>query len=80
MLKFCERHWTLPSNVDWYEGIILKRCWSICEWDQTKFEPHASCMYFGSILSFAYGSGACKNASEILWRWEVLITQFDIMA
>ncbi len=78
MLKFRGRHWMLPSNIDWYEGIVSKRCWNVCEGDQTKFEPHAFCMYFGNILSYANGSKACKNASRILWRWEVPITQFDI--
>jgi hypothetical protein len=66
MPKFRGRHWTLPSNVDWYERTILKRCWSICESNQMEFEPHASCMYFGNILNYIDGGRACKNASEIL--------------
>jgi hypothetical protein len=70
----------LASNVDWHEGTILKKCWNICEGDPTKFEPHASCMHFGKISSYTNGNEAHKNASIILWRWEVLITRFDIMA
>jgi len=79
MLEFRGRHWRLPSNVDWHEGTILKRCSNICENNQTKFEPHASCMYFGSISSYVNGSKACKIASKIPWRWEIPITWFDIM-
>jgi hypothetical protein len=45
-----------------------------------EFDPHASCMYFGNILSFANKGEAHKNVSEIPWIWEVPITQFDIMA
>jgi len=80
MFEFHGKHWTPPSNVDWYEGTISKRCWSICEGNQTKFKPYASCTYFGSILSYIDGGEARKNASGIPWRWEVLITRFDIMA
>ncbi len=68
------------GGIDWYERIILKRCWNICESNQTKFEPHASCMYLGNISSYVDGGKTLKNASRIPWRWEVLITQFNIMA
>ncbi len=78
--KFRGRHWMLPSNIDWYERVISKRCWNICEGNQTKFEPHASCMYFGNISSYTNGGKALKNASRIPWKWEVLITHFNIMA
>ncbi len=66
-------------NVDWHEGTISKRCWNACENNQTKFEPHASCIYFGSISSYASGGKNCKITSKTPWRWEVPITRFDIM-
>jgi hypothetical protein len=45
-----------------------------------EFKQHAICMYFGNISSYTNENKARKNASGIPWRWEVLITQFDIMA
>jgi hypothetical protein len=44
----------------------LKKCWSVCEGDQTKFEPHAFCIYFGNILSYIVRGGAHKNANQIV--------------
>jgi hypothetical protein len=71
----------LPSNIDWFETIVsIKKCWSICEGDQMEFKPHASCIYFGSISSYVNGGEVYKDANGILWKWEVQITQFDIMA
>jgi hypothetical protein len=58
----------------------LKGCWNVCEGDPTKFKPYASCMYFGNISNYGDGGGTCKNASGILWKWMVPITQFNIMA
>jgi hypothetical protein len=58
MLEFYGKHWMLPSNVDWCEGIVLKTNWSVCEGDQTKFEPNAFCMYFGSQC--------CQNRRDVL--------------
>jgi hypothetical protein len=69
MPKFYGKHWMLPLNVDCHKGTILKRCWNVCECDPTKFKPHASCMYFGSIPSYVDGSKVRKNASKVPWRW-----------
>jgi hypothetical protein len=37
-------------------------------------------MHFGNISNYTNGDGVHKNANGILWRWEVPITRFHIMA
>lgn len=38
MLDLYGGHQTIPSNVDWYEGTILKRCWNVCQGGPTSFK------------------------------------------
>lgn len=38
MLEFHGGHQTLPSNFDWYEATISKRCWNVCQGGPTNFK------------------------------------------